>query len=354
MATLEVQNLRKNYGSNLVLNNVSAAIEQGELVTLLGPSGCGKTTLLRAIAGLTSITAGSVRLNDADITGIPIHRRNIGMVFQSHALFPNMTVAENVGFGLKMRGIPSTERQNVVRSGLSLVQLEALEDRMPHQLSGGQQQRVAIARAMATNPSLLLLDEPFGALDRKLRAALQVELRSLTKKLGVTAIFVTHDQEEAVILSDRIAVMNEGVIQQIGTPVEIYESPVNRFVADFMGFENVLKAELISADGGLATFGSGGQNLRVHTQADLAGSRDTALAIRSERIGFAAASATDERTNLIRGRVISSSYRGNLRLYDIDTDLGTLVVCANSHGETQAIGDQVVLELPPSELKFLN
>lgn len=193
MATLEVQNLRKNYGSNLVLNNVSAAIEQGELVTLLGPSGCGKTTLLRAIAGLTSITAGSVRLNDADITGIPIHRRNIGMVFQSHALFPNMTVAENVGFGLKMRGIPSTERQNVVRSGLSLVQLEALEDRMPHQLSGGQQQRVAIARAMATNPSLLLLDEPFGALDRKLRAALQVELRSLTKKLGVTAIFVTHD-----------------------------------------------------------------------------------------------------------------------------------------------------------------
>jgi len=244
VTALNCSNISKSYGRLKVLNNVSLSINKGELVTLLGPSGCGKTTLLRSIAGLADIDEGSIVLEGRDVTRTPIHKRHIAMVFQSHALFPHMSVADNVAFGLKMQGVARAEREERVKKALSLVRLDAYVSRMPHELSGGQQQRVAIARAIVTNPTALLLDEPFGALDRKLREALQVELRRVTKELGITAIFVTHDQEEAVVLSDRVAVMEGGVIQQIAPANEVYENPANEFVASFMGFQNILDATI--------------------------------------------------------------------------------------------------------------
>ncbi|MFZ9636190.1 MAG: ABC transporter ATP-binding protein, partial [Alphaproteobacteria bacterium] len=208
MATVELRDLAKRFGAAAAVDRVSLHVPSGAFVTLLGPSGCGKTTTLRAIAGLVEPDSGTILLGGEDVTRAPIHRRDIGMVFQSHALFPHMTVAANVGFGLRMRGVAAADRDARVHEALALVRLEAFGDRFPAQLSGGQQQRVALARALVIRPRVLLLDEPFGALDRKLREAMQQELRELVRRLGATAIFVTHDQEEAMILSDVVAVMN--------------------------------------------------------------------------------------------------------------------------------------------------
>ena len=210
MRSVALHEVSKFYGSVPVVNGVSLRVADGEFVTLLGPSGCGKTTTLRLIAGLAAPDLGRIEVGGSDVTHTPIHRRNVGMVFQSHALFPHMTIAENVGFGLKMRGVGRAERTGRIREALKLVRLDNFESRFPGQLSGGQQQRIALARALVFNPQVLLLDEPFGALDRKLREVMQGELRELTRKLEMTSIFVTHDQEEALILSDRIAVMHAG------------------------------------------------------------------------------------------------------------------------------------------------
>ena len=253
MRSVALHEVSKFYGSVPVVNGVSLRVADGEFVTLLGPSGCGKTTTLRLIAGLAVPDLGRIEVGGSDVTHTPIHRRNIGMVFQSHALFPHMTIAENVGFGLKMRGVGRAERTGRIREALKLVRLDNFESRFPGQLSGGQQQRIALARALVFNPQVLLLDEPFGALDRKLREVMQGELRELTRKLEMTSIFVTHDQEEALILSDRIAVMHAGEIEQIGSPEDIFERPRTRFVADFMGFGNLLEGVVMSAAGDGAT-----------------------------------------------------------------------------------------------------
>ena len=231
----------KRYNDVTAVDEVSFEVKSGELATLLGPSGCGKTTTLRMVAGLEAVTAGRILIGDADVTRRSANERDVSMVFQSYALFPHRTVVENVAFGLRMRDVPRPEIARRVAAALAQVALTGLEDRRPGQLSGGQQQRVALARALVVEPPVLLCDEPLGALDRKLRQQMQFELKELQKRLGVTLVFVTHDQEEALAMSDRIAVMNHGRVEQVGAPTEIYERPRTRFVADFIGEINILE-----------------------------------------------------------------------------------------------------------------
>lgn len=263
MGFVEIRNLTKDFGSSRVIEDLSFTVEQGEFVTLLGPSGCGKSTLLRAIAGLVDINSGSILVAGKNITGLSPRHRNIGMVFQAYALFPNMTVAENIGFGLKMKGLSATEIGYRVDRFVELVELENRRRAYPNQLSGGQQQRVALARALASEPDVLLLDEPLSALDAKIRKSLRLQIRNLQKELKTTTLFVTHDQEEALIVSDRIFLMENGQFAQIGTPEEIYTNPGTEFAARFIGNYNVLNAGqvndmVLSEDG----FGEGTYALR--------------------------------------------------------------------------------------------
>ena len=245
MAFLEIENLRKSFGQVAVVQHFDLAIQRGEFVSFLGPSGCGKTTTLRMVAGFEQPTSGAIRINDKDVTGLRPNQRNVGMVFQSYALFPNMTVADNVGFGLKVAKRPTAEIRPRVEEMLKLIKLPTHAGRYPYQLSGGQQQRVALARALAVKPQVLLLDEPLSALDAKIRISLREEIRSVQRSLGITTIYVTHDQEEALSMSDRIVVMNEGRVEQIGTPFEIYNFPRTRFVASFVGTLNILRGRVV-------------------------------------------------------------------------------------------------------------
>ncbi len=238
MSHVTIRNLRKQYGDHAAVADFSLDIGEGELVAFLGPSGCGKTTTLRMVAGFIQPTSGEILVNGRDITYMPPHIRNTGMVFQRYALFPHMTVAQNVAFGLQMRKLGKSEIEERVRVALDMVRLSSLSDRFPRQMSGGQQQRVAIARALAIRPDVFLLDEPLSNLDAKLRVDVREEIRSLQQELGLTTIFVTHDQEEALTIADRLAVMYDGRVQQIGTASELYEKPANRFVADFLGLMN--------------------------------------------------------------------------------------------------------------------
>ena len=253
----------KRFGELTAIDQISLAVRRGELMTLLGPSGCGKTTLLNLVAGFLLPESGEIAIDGRQVTNIPTYRREIGIMFQNYALFPHMNVAENVGYGLRMRRLPKPEIARRVADALALVKLEGVNDRKPRQLSGGQQQRVALARALIIRPKVLLLDEPFSALDRNLRAAMQVELKDIQRKIGVTTIFVTHDQSEALSLSDRIAVIAEGRIRQLGAPGEIYRRPADRFVASFIGDVNVLSARLKRNDGPTATVAVGGARVLV-------------------------------------------------------------------------------------------
>jgi spermidine/putrescine ABC transporter ATP-binding subunit len=254
---VQLDRVTKRFGKTTALDDVSLLVRRGELMTLLGPSGCGKTTLLNLVAGFLMPDGGEIAIDGRRVTDVPPYRRESGIMFQQYALFPHMSVAANVGYGLKMRRIAKPEIARRVAEALALIKLEGLEDRKPRQLSGGQQQRVALARALVIRPKVLLLDEPFSALDRNLRASMQVEIKEIQRKLGVTTIFVTHDQSEALSLSDRIAVLAEGRIRQLGTPDEIYCHPVDRFVASFVGDVNVLHARLEQVDGPSATLALG-------------------------------------------------------------------------------------------------
>ena len=251
---LRIGAVAKCFGNVTVLENCSLDVAEGEIVTLLGPSGCGKTTLLRCVAGFWDPDAGTIEIDGRDLGQVPVNRRPVGVVFQSYALFPHMTVVENVGYALRMRGVDRTEAAHRVSSALETVSLAGFENRYPAQLSGGQQQRVAIARVLVMEPRVLLLDEPFNALDAKLRGTMQVELRQLIKSLGLTSIFVTHDQEEALTLSDRIAIMRSGCIEQAATPDDIFDRPATAYVADFIGISNFWTAR---ANGGRVTLPDG-------------------------------------------------------------------------------------------------
>ena len=284
MAKVSLHQVSKRFGVVEALREVSLDIASGEFVTLLGPSGCGKSTTLRIIAGLTMPDDGSVWIDSNEVTRVPTYRRRIGMVFQNLALFPHLTVAENVAFGLRMRHAAISSEPEMVISALEMVRLTGFGNRYPSQLSGGQQQRVALARAVVFSPDVILLDEPLAALDRNLREAMQQEIRDLTRRIGITAVFVTHDQEEALILSDRIAVMNQGVIEQLGTPAEIFDSPCTRYVADFMGTTNLFEARVREVNGGRLMLDADGIAVTASTTINLSVGDRVHVAIRPERI----------------------------------------------------------------------
>jgi putative spermidine/putrescine transport system ATP-binding protein len=283
MAFLELTGIRKEFGTAVAVRDFNLNIHKGEFVSFLGPSGCGKTTVLRMIAGFERPTQGTIVIDGQDVTNISANKRNIGMVFQQYALFPNMTVAENIQFGLKVRGENTALRGQRVGEMLEIIHMRDFGGRFPHQLSGGQQQRVALARALAIQPSLLLLDEPLSALDAKIRVSLRQEIRAIQRQLGITTIFVTHDQEEALSISDRIVVMNAGVAEQVGTPLEIYNNPQTQFVASFIGTLNVLRGEVIDrADGRIRIDGQ-----EVTTGVQLLDSADAlSIALRPESISI--------------------------------------------------------------------
>ena len=295
--SLELKEIKKSFTEGeAVLDNISLEISKGEFITLLGSSGCGKTTTLRIIAGLEQPDAGSVWLDGREVTGLEPHQRDVNTVFQNYALFPHMNVAENIGYGLKLKKVPKSEIRKKVSQMLELVQLEGYEKRKPSELSGGQKQRVAIARALVNNPKVLLLDEPLGALDLQLRRAMQIELKHLQKKLGITFIYITHDQEEAINMSDRIAVMKDGRIEQIGTPDEIYNHPKTSYVATFVGNANILHgaAERIQGENAIVKIGNDRVIVKLETSQQntedtggkqhLAAGEKVTLAVRSENI----------------------------------------------------------------------
>lgn len=344
MSYLELMNLRKSYGAYEAIKDISLSVEEGEALAFLGASGCGKTTTLRMIAGLVPVDSGQVNLGGRDITRQPVHNRNLGYVFQSYALFPHLTVARNIGFGLDERGFSKGDRDKAVADMLSLVRLSGLGDRYPRELSGGQQQRVALARALIIRPSLLMLDESLSNLDAKLRETLRIEIRDIQRSLGTTMLFVTHDQVEALTMCDRVAVMAEGRIAQIGTPTEIYENPANRFVATFIGRSNILPLQRTN-DGSAMLAG------RPVAVAPSSGALD--LFVRPQRIRLVAPSesVSDDHMRLA-GRVLRKSFVGDHIELVIDTAGTHLTVEVPSGNSMPADSDEVVVAWKNSDSRF--
>lgn len=360
---IRVENVTKKFGEFTAVDNVSLDIFKGELFALLGGSGCGKTTLLRMLAGFEMPSQGRLYLDGQDMTDLPPYERPVNMMFQSYALFPHMTVEKNVGYGLKHEAMTDRQRKDRVRELLDLVQLTPLAGRKPHQLSGGQRQRVALARALAKQPKVLFLDEPLGALDKKLREQTQFELINIQDKLGVTFIVVTHDQEEAMTLASRIAVMDRGVIRQIGTPTEIYEFPKTRFVADFIGSINIFDGEVKSASKNRVTVtapGLGG-NVTVDHAGEIANGAKVAIAVRPEKIAIERKKpGTKAADNAIAGKVVDLGYFGKDSLYRVKLASGAMVrvnaVNNKRAGEAERVAvweDDVWLTFAPSSVIIL-
>ncbi|MGE0502588.1 MAG: ABC transporter ATP-binding protein [Rhizobiaceae bacterium] len=319
---LAIENLTVHYGSTKVLEDLSLAVEAGELVSLLGASGCGKTTTLRAIAGFLEPTAGRILLGGRDLARLPAYRRDIGLVFQNYALFPHLTVIDNVAFGLKQRGLASAERGKRVGAMLERVGLSALADRLPGALSGGQKQRVALARALVIEPPLLMLDEPLSNLDAKLRTDMRVEIRQLQRANGTTSIYVTHDQEEAFSISDRVAIMHQGRIMQFDTPETLYQRPKNAFVARFVGFENLIAMRVVARDGALATAELAGGTVLVLDGWRLGDVPDEfVLAARADGLTV----SVDARAAGVPAKVVLRTYLGRAYQYRCETAAGPLV-----------------------------
>jgi putative spermidine/putrescine transport system ATP-binding protein len=328
---VRLNELSKRYGAQLAVDALSLAIEPGSMLALLGPSGCGKTTCLRMIAGLVQPSAGEIFIDGKPVTRVPVHRRNIGMLFQNYALFPHMSVAENVAFGLQARRIPKAETATRVANALQLVQLGGFEDRLPAQLSGGQQQRVALARCLVVEPSLLLLDEPLGALDKSLRESMQVELRSLQRRLRITTIMVTHDQEEALTLADQVAIMRGGKLEQLGTPEEVYQAPASRFVAGFIGVSNFFRGRIDAREGqtGRVVTSSG----PVLTVKDCPpGGGEVTVALRPEAVLVEAVSgASPDGMNCVTALVEQVVYRGFVSHIYLRLDNGETLISIQSN-----------------------
>ena len=355
MSSVELKSIVKKYGAVTAVASIDLSVESGEFVTLLGPSGCGKTTTLRMVAGFIRPTSGTLSIGDVDMTGVPPHQRTVGLVFQNYALFPHMTVRKNVEFGLKMQKVVTSERAPRVQEALELVQLDALGDRMPSELSGGQQQRVALARALVIRPDVLLLDEPFGALDKQLRDHMRVELRELQQKLKISTLFVTHDQDEALSMSDRIVVMSEGKVSQVGKPTEIYEQPESRFVADFIGRSNILTAKVenngktINAEGLKLPNNKGANN----------DNRSFSVMIRPECVEISKTNSKKSRkSNSATGKVTSSIYLGSIIQYNVQIDDGpSIVITKNNSGSGNfkdlVLGDTVDVSFPEAATYIL-
>ncbi len=346
LSSIHLKHVSRHYGAFAAVDDVSLDVEQGEFVTILGPSGSGKTTVLTMIAGLNQPTGGSIHIGGRDVTALPAAQRNIGLVFQSYALFPHMTVFDNVAFPLSVRKVGAAETRRRVEEALARVRLEPFARRKPNQLSGGQQQRVALARAIVFQPDILLLDEPLGALDRKLREEVQVELRRLQRSLGITTILVTHDQEEALSLSDRIVVLDHGKVQQIAAPQDAYMRPSNRFVADFLGTANIFEGRIgpdarsIVLDGGIAIpCGPAGRG---------AGAPATAI-LRPERLAL----APGEAEGILPATVSESVYLGQSVRYHVETPAGPMIAVAPGGRDGFAPGARVHATWQPEDVWIL-
>jgi iron(III) transport system ATP-binding protein len=365
---LEAKNLTKRFGqgadSVLAVDDVSFEIEEGELFSLLGESGCGKTTILRMISGLEKVTSGTILFSGKDYTHVPTNKRQLGMVFQSYALYPHMTVFENVAYGLRIRRTTSADVAVKVKDALDIVDLppETFAQRRPSELSGGQQQRIALARALVYDPRLLLFDEPLSNLDAKLRVYMREEIRKVQQRAGITAIYVTHDQEEALAISDRVAVMSKGVIEQIGTPVDVYDRPASTLVADFIGKANLFPATLTSRSGEVATAKTASGEIVYGSLSELAPpiGDDVIVMIRPERLtlrledGSDSGASGDRDTNSLRATLCSLSYLGSRTRYGVRTAQGTdLTVDSVRFLEEAGPGAAVELSFAPHDTLFL-
>ncbi len=326
---IRFENVTKKFGDFVAVNDLSLDIYEREFFALLGASGCGKTTLLRMLAGFEEPTAGRILLDGQDLSGIPPYRRPVNMMFQSYALFPHMTVEANIGFGLKQDRMPRAEIAKRVGEMLKLVKLEQFASRKPHQLSGGQRQRVALARSLAKRPKVLLLDEPLGALDKKLREETQFELTDLQQELGLTFVIVTHDQEEAMTMADRIAILDKGEVMQVATPAEVYEAPASRFVAEFVGSVNMFEGAVTERNGTGARIAHGeGRTILADNAGDATVGDHVAFAIRPEKVRVSSQQPDDKSLNTLEGEVYDIAYLGDMTIYHVKLDDGPVVKSA--------------------------
>jgi iron(III) transport system ATP-binding protein len=348
---VELTGITKRFGPLKAVDDVSLAIGEGDFFTLLGPSGCGKTTLLRILAGFHTPDAGEIRFDGRVINDIPPHRRQTAMVFQNYALFPHLTVFDNIAYGLRARRVPRREIEARIGEVIRSVQLEGLEDRAPSQLSGGQQQRVALARALVISPSILLMDEPLSNLDAKLRVSMREEIRRIQKGLGITTVYVTHDQEEAMAVSDRIAILNRGRIEQVGTPAEIYFRPESRFAAEFMGGSNILDLEVAGYDEGSTTIAAAADGVRIFIRGSRPPDGRVMLSVRPEWIRVVAGPSPGE-TNVLSGMVLGSTFLGSMVRYRVSGPGGTsIVIEAHDPGKGMPVADGETLwyRIPPEK-----
>ncbi|WP_370402712.1 ABC transporter ATP-binding protein [Sulfitobacter sp. JB4-11] len=345
MARVELTDIRKSFGAVQAVKEANVVFEEGSFTTLLGPSGCGKTTILRMVSGLEAPTSGDILISGRRINDVPIHKRNLGLVFQNYALFPHRTIAENIAFGLKYRDLPKADIAQKVTEALDIVRLPGVEDRYPTQLSGGQQQRIALARAIVIEPDVLLLDEPLSALDANLREEMRVELKAIQDRIGVTSIFVTHDQSEALAMSDKIIVMSAYQIEQIGTPEEVYNTPASEFVARFLGASNLLDAGVTSRTADhvvLETTEFGRTPVPMSHAGTLGDSPDAMLMVRAEKLNLAPASNEG-----VKALVDAVDYQGQLARYFLSID-GTQLQAMNMiDGAPFGVGETVSLQLNP-------
>jgi spermidine/putrescine transport system ATP-binding protein len=353
---IRLEGVTKRFGDFTAVDDVDLVIEEGEFFSLLGPSGCGKTTTLRMVAGFEQPTAGQIRIDGKDMADRPAHKRNVNTVFQSYALFPHLRVSDNIAFGLRRAGVDRRELRTRVAEAVELVQLTGLERRKPAQLSGGQQQRVALARALVLKPAVVLLDEPLGALDAKLRRALQIELKALQEQIGLTFVYVTHDQEEALTMSDRLAVMHDGRIEHVGTPKEVYSEPSTTFVADFLGISNLMAGEAHGREGNACVVSFGDFRLRAgRGELDTRGT--TRLVIRPERVRLEPRQfEPGEEENRVPGMVERVVYMGaanHVLVRLAHGELVTALVQDTGEGRQYAQGDPVAVHFPPDALRVL-
>lgn len=350
-AFLRIQRVNKAFGATTVVEDFNLDVAAGEFVSFLGPSGCGKTTVLRIVAGFEEPSAGTILVGGKDVTNLKPNQRNIGMVFQAYALFPNLTVAQNIGFGLKVAGMPKAEADARIAEMLEMIKLPEFGARYPYQLSGGQQQRVALARALAPKPKLLLLDEPLSALDAKVRVSLRDEIRSIQKKLGITTVFVTHDQEEALSISDRIVVMYRGRAEQVGTPFEIYNRPATRFVANFVGTLNVLEGTI--ADAGAGKVRIGGSEVALNRSLNGAKAGDAvSLALRPEVISLGRQSGRD---TSLSGQISDVSFLGSVIRVRVSLGKDTLSLDTfnSAASPPPVVGDKAEVSFAATDLLVL-
>ncbi len=355
MAGVELKNVRKSFGAVIAVKDVNVTFDEGSFTTLLGPSGCGKTTILRMVAGLEGPTSGDIHVGGARVNDVPIHKRNLGLVFQNYALFPHRTIGENIAFGLKYRGVSKTDAAAKVKEALDIVRLPGVEDRYPTQLSGGQQQRIALARAIVIEPDVLLLDEPLSALDANLREEMRVELKAIQHRIGVTSIFVTHDQSEALAMSDKIIVMSAGAIQQIGAPEDVYNNPASEFVANFLGASNIFDVVVANSDNStiaLETKYFGTIPVPRDRAVNLGDAKSGKLVVRAEKLRLLGANATGVAVSA-KGVVEAVDYQGQIARYFVRVGDLQLQAMNMIEGRPFDMGAEVTVAINPQDCSVL-